>query len=156
LGEIREEFNMMFTEKMKTVLMSTDEKYKYIWRSAAGNLYLTTTNKDREIFASAYPFDAYSELFRGIKSGRRPLRFRPDVLDDVEKEYLKSVLAPFRNRVVGIKKLSIIDGNRIVVNVMDERTGEIDVLMFPSFSEHSNMYAGMKEEREYTLKELGI
>ena len=147
---------MMFTEKMKTVLMSTDEKYKYIWRSAAGNLYLTTTNKDREIFASAYPFDAYSELFWGIKSGRRPIRFRPDVLDDVEKEYLKSVLAPFRNRVVGIKKLSIIDGNRIVVNVMDERTGEIDVLMFPSFSEHSNMYAGMKEEREYTLKELGI
>jgi len=147
---------MMFTEKMKTVLMSTDEKYKYIWRSAAGNLYLTTTNKDREIFASAYPFDAYSELFRGIKSGRRPLRFRPDVLDDVEKEYLKSVLAPFRNRVVGIKKLSIIDGNRIVVHVTDERTGEFDVLMFPSFSEHSNMYAGMKEEREYTLKELGI
>lgn len=148
---------MMFTEKMKTVLMSTDEKYKYIWRSAAGNLYLTTTNKDREIFASAYPFDAYSELFRGIKSGRRPIRFRTDVLDDVEKEYLKSTLAPFRNRVVGIKKLSIIDGNRIVVRVTDERrTGEFDVLMFPSFSEHSNMYAGMKEEREYTLKELGI
>ena len=147
---------MMFTEKMKTVLMSTDEKYKFIWRSAAGNLYLTTTDKRQEIFASAYPFDAYSELFRGIESGRRPIRFRPDVLDDVEKEYLKSVLAPFRNRVVGIKKLSIIDGNRIVVNVMDERTGEIDVLMFPSFSEHSNMYAGMKEEREYTLKELGI
>lgn len=147
---------MMFTEKMKTVLMSTDEKYKFIWRSAAGNLYLTTTNKDREIFASAYPFDAYSELFRGIKSGRRPLRFRPDVLDDVEKEYLKSTLAPFRNRVVGIKKLSIIDGNRIVVHVTDERTGEFDVLMFPSFSEHSNMYAGMEADREYMPNELGI
>lgn len=92
------------TEKMKTVLMSTDEKYKYIWRSAAGNLYLTTTNKDREIFASAYPFDAYSELFKGIKSGRRPLRFRPDVLDDVEKEYLKSALAPFKNRITGMGK----------------------------------------------------
>lgn len=147
---------MMFTEKMKTVLMSTDEKYKYIWRSAAGNLYLTTTNKDREIFASAYPFDAYSELFRGIKSGRRPLKFRPDVLDEVEKEYLKGTLAPFRNRVIGIKKLSIIDGNRIIVHVVDERTGEIDTMIFPSFSEHSNMYAGMKEDREYTPNELGI
>lgn len=147
---------MMFTEKMKTVLMSTDEKYKYIWRSAAGNLYLTTTNKDREIFASAYPFDAYSELFWGIKSGRRPLRFRPDVLDDVEKEYLKSALAPFRNRITGIKKMSIIGWNRIIVYVAGERTGEIDALTFPRFSEHSNMYAGMEEEREYTPEELGI
>lgn len=147
---------MMFTEKMKTVLMSTDEKYKYIWRSAAGNLYLTTTNKDREIFASAYPFDAYSELFQGIKAGRRPLRFRPDVLDEVEKEYLKGALAPFRNRIVGIKKMSIIGWNRIIVHVADGRTGEIDALIFPWFSEHSNMYAGMEEEREYTPEELGI
>ena len=147
---------MIFTEKMKTVLMSTDEKYKYIWRSAAGNLYLTTTNKDREIFASAYPFDAYSELFKEIKSGRRPLRFRPDVLDEVEKEYLKGALAPFKNRITGIKKMSITNGNRIVVHVVDERTGEIDTLVFPWFSRHSNMYAGMEADREYTPNELGI
>ena len=144
------------TEKMKTVLMSTDEKYKFIWRSAAGNLYLTTTDNEREIYANAYPFDAYNKLFRGIKSGRRPIRFRLDVLDDVEKEYMKSALAPFKNRITGIKKVSIIGWNRIVVHVAGERTGEIDALIFPWFSEHSNMYAGMEEEREYTPEELGI
>lgn len=144
------------TEKMKTVLMSTDEKYKFIWRSAAGNLYLTTTDNEREIYANAYPFDAYNKLFRGIKSGRRPIRFRLDVLDDVEKEYMKSALAPFKNRITGIKKMSITNGNRIVVHVVDERTGEIDALVFPWFSRHSNMYAGMEADREYTPNELGI
>lgn len=144
------------TEKMKTVLMSTDEKYKFIWRSAAGNLYLTTTDNEREIYANAYPFDAYNKLFRGIKSGRRPIQFRLDVLDDVEKEYMKSALAPFKNRITGVKKMSITNGNRIVVHVVDERTGEIDALVFPWFSRHSNMYVGMKEDMEYTLKELGI
>lgn len=144
------------TEKMKTVLMSTDEKYKFIWRSAAGNLYLTTTNNEREIYANAYPFDAYSELFRGIRSGFRPIRFRSDVLDDVEKEYLKGVLTPFRDRVTGIEKMRTICGNRIVVYVVNENTGEIETSALPSFSSHSSMYVGMEEGREYTLKELGI
>lgn len=147
---------MTFTEEMKNVLMGTDDRYKYIWRSACGNLYVTTSNKDRDIFIHSYPFDAFNSLFREIEPGRRPIRFRPDVLDDVEKEYLKSVLAPFRNRVAGIKKMSIIGWNRIIVHVAGERTGEIDALIFPWFSEHSNMYAGMEEEREYTPEELGI
>ena len=147
---------MIFTEEMKRVLMSTDEKYRYIWRSACGNLYVTTSDEDRDIFMNSYPFDAYSSLFREIKPGRRPLKFRPDALDNVEKEYLKSALTPFKNRITGIKKMSITNGNRIVVHVVDERTGEIDALVFPWFSRHSNMYAGMKEDREYTLKELGI
>ena len=69
---------------------------------------------------------------------------------------MKSALAPFKNRITGIKKLSIIDGNRIIVHVVDERTGEIDTMIFPSFSEHSNMYAGMEADREYTPNELGI
>lgn len=145
-----------FTDKMMTVLMSTDEKYKFIWRSACGNLYVTQTDKGREIFFNAYPFDAYNSLFREIEPGCKPIRFRPDVLDEVEKEYLKGALAPFKNRITGIKKMSITNGNRIVVHVVDERTGEIDALVFPWFSRHSNMYAGMKEDREYTLKELGI
>lgn len=145
-----------FTDKMMTVLMSTDEKYKFIWRSACGNLYVTQTDKGRGIFFSAYPFDAYNSLFREIKPGCRPIRFRPDVLDDVEKEYLKGVLTPFRDRVTGIEKMITICGNRIVVYVVNENTGEIETSALPSFSSHSSMYVGMEEGREYTLKELGI
>lgn len=142
---------MILTGEMRRVLMSTDDRYKYIWRSSSGNLYVTTS-----IDGPLCRFDAFNSLFEEIEPGCKPIRFRPDVLDDVEKEYLKSALAPFKNRITGIKKMSITNGNRIVVHVMDERTGEIDALVFPWFSRHSNMYAGMKEEREYTLKELGI
>lgn len=147
---------MILTGEMRRVLMSTDDRYKYIWRSASGNLYVTTSNEDRDIFVNSYPFDAFNSLFEEIKPGCRPIRFRPDVLDDVEKEYLKGVLAPFRDRVTGIEKMRTICGNRIVVYVVNENTGEIETSALPSFSSHSSMYVGMEEGREYAPKELGI
>lgn len=75
-----------------------------------------------------------------------------EILDDVEKEYLNSVIRPFRNKVKCIKKL----------NNLKEELGYIEIeilndtsIIFPSF-ERNTMYEGMKAYKRYTLKELGL
>lgn len=70
------------------------------------------------------------------------------ILTDKEKEYLKNVINPFRDRVLHIKKN--VDDKReyIVISVKNEIA-----MIFPYFKKRT-MYKGMKTSREYTLEEL--
>lgn len=71
------------------------------------------------------------------------------ILDDVEKEYLKNVIKPFRDRIVYIKKEALFDQEYIFLYLGD------DTMSFPSF-ESGTMYKGMKSNKHYTLKELEL
>lgn len=74
------------------------------------------------------------------------------VLDSIEKEYLSDVIRPFRNNVKSIKK-SICSGQYFIeINMEDFH----DRVTLPYFSTNSEMYKGMKERVNYTLKELGL
>ena len=80
----------------------------------------------------------------------------PDILDEVEKEYLKVVIRPFRNRVNYIKKEKSPTNKHFIsikINSKFLDTGE-EYLMLP-FSQNE-MYLGMKDDKEYTLKELDL
>ena len=73
-----------------------------------------------------------------------------EILDDVEKEYLKNVIKPFRNRVNYIsKETTCICNHYILIDLVD------DYITLPIFS-NKTMYKGMKADKEYTLKELGL
>ena len=73
-----------------------------------------------------------------------------EILDDVEKEYLKNVIKPFRNRVNYIsKETTCTCGHYILINLVD------DYISLPIFKKET-MYKGMKADKEYTLKELGL
>lgn len=73
-----------------------------------------------------------------------------EILDDVEKEYLKNVIKPFRNRVNYISKETICTcGHYILINLVD------DYIPLPIFKKET-MYKGMEADKEYTLKELGL
>ena len=79
------------------------------------------------------------------------------ILDDVEKSYLRSVIKPFRGRVNYIYKTSCGEKAyfiRIVVRCTILPRG-LDSMYFPVFAKDT-MYKGMKLNKAYTLKELGL
>lgn len=85
-----------------------------------------------------------------------------DVLDEVEKKYLKSIIRPFKDRVEYIEKkinmnctgstfYYIIIATKSVVN-----DNIMEITALPYFNLESKMYEGMELNKEYTLKELGL
>lgn len=81
-----------------------------------------------------------------------------EILDKEEKEYLSVVIKPFRNRVESIQKKSYRESEYIKINIKVKIQGNsslIDDILLPYFKQ-GTMYKGMKVDKEYTLKELGL
>ena len=74
---------------------------------------------------------------------------KEEILDDIEKEYLSAVIKPFRDRVKCIKKYTNYEKEFIDIWVNDE------TIELPYFKKNT-MYKGMKQDKEYTLEELGL
>lgn len=72
-----------------------------------------------------------------------------EILDEVEKRYLRGVIRPFRDKVTYIEKANAYDCSfiRIVTNKED--------IVLPHFKADA-MYKGMKTNKAYTLEELGL
>ena len=77
------------------------------------------------------------------------------VLDDVEKEYLSTVIKPFRNSVKYFYKFTCANGDYEAIAAKIEAYGYCDGLSFPKFKKGS-MYTGMELVKEYSIEELGI
>lgn len=78
------------------------------------------------------------------------------ILDEVEKEYLKTVLAPWLNKYkIGITKYNNFNDTREWLEVDIYLNDDITGLSFPSFPKKT-MYVGMELDKEYTPKELGL
>lgn len=72
------------------------------------------------------------------------------ILDETEKRYLKSIIRPFKNRVISIcKRVNFVGFYYILIKLKE------DTIVLPDF-EKGTMYNGMEEEKIYTLKELGL
>lgn len=74
-----------------------------------------------------------------------------EILDEVEKRYLRGVIRPFRDRVKAISLITSGGKGYCYINIKlkDEN------IYLPNF-EINTMYKGMKPEKEYGLEELGI
>lgn len=87
---------------------------------------------------------------------------KPDILDEVEKQYLNDVIKSFKNRVVSISKKVINFSNKenkifyyIRIKVKSKTGGFYDEhINFPYFK--TEMYKGMENIKEYTLDDLGL
>ena len=76
---------------------------------------------------------------------------KKEILDQEEKEYLSTVIRPFKNRVSYISKNCNFDeGNYLAIGIKNDST-----ICLPGFKE-GTMYNGMKLHKKYTLKELGL
>ena len=80
------------------------------------------------------------------------------ILDEEEKEYLSNVIKPFRDRVIIIEKSRFDDSCFISITVKSKRESsgtKTECINLPFFKEDT-MYKGMENNKEYTLKELGL
>ena len=85
---------------------------------------------------------------------RTVYEYESEILDEVEKRYLRGVIRPFRDRVKIIRKFIYSGGNASIdISIDDSNTGWlIELLPFPK----NEMYKGMEDNKEYTIEELGL
>ena len=78
--------------------------------------------------------------------------YKPEILDETEKRYLRGVIRPFKDKVKYIKKYfsRTVGKEYLQVKLKEDRP-----MNLPYF-EVNAMYKGMKKEKEYTLEELGL
>ena len=74
-----------------------------------------------------------------------------EILDEVEKEYLSSVIKPFRDRVQYIKKINLPSSEeRLIISLTI-----LEYVCLPHFNK-GIMYKGMEQGKRYALEELGL
>lgn len=95
----------------------------------------------------------YVPIFQNIRFGdKEPVSLEaivhPQILDEVEKRYLKGVIRPFRNDVEKICKTA--GGNREWIAFYGKS------YFFLPYFDAGTMYKGMKLGHKYSLEELGL
>lgn len=167
-----------FTEDEKIIARNINKIYKWMARNKDGALlfYPTAPVKkedkkrwtnsscdvcradcllSRELFKSIKWEDTYPTMISDI--------YNQQILDDVEREYLKTVLKPFHDKVANVIKYGhiLIDDSKckkeyLLIQLYDRTLRFCDrTLEFPDF-DSGKMYSGMERNKEYTLDELGI
>lgn len=158
-----------FSEDEKAVARSIDKEYRWMARNINGCLgvYKNKPKKmahafDAQHFAEYLPLYAFGHMFKSIRwEDDEPTLIRdiydPQVLDDVEREYLKTVLKPFYEKVVYVAKYRVPsasgkDGcSKEQLSIAFYSGG----FVFPDF-DPGKMYSGMELGKSYKLDELGI
>lgn len=72
------------------------------------------------------------------------------ILDNVEKRYLENVIRPFKDKIKYLVKSKTPNGEYIGFDL-----NNYDNFGLPNFKKET-MYIGMRSEKKYTLKELGL
>ena len=73
-----------------------------------------------------------------------------EILDEVEKRYLRGVIRPFRDKVTYIRKFVYSTGDAKIDIVVENW-----YICLPTFPKNQ-MYKNMEDDKEYTLEELGL
>lgn len=142
----------MFTKTEETILNALPKKYKCIFRNREGDLRI---GEGLDGVNDCLPLPVFNHLFEDVETGARPIYFRKPILDDVEREYLKTVFKPFASRIKWVSKQQL-DGwgvTEYIYAIMTDPSG--DGLNLPAFKT-GTMYKGMTPNKTYTLEELGI
>lgn len=77
-----------------------------------------------------------------------------EILDEVEREYLSSVIKPFRNKVQYIEKKGT-TGTLLPKEYLIISLSTFERIDLPYFDK-GIMYKGMEQNKTYTLEELGL
>ena len=78
---------------------------------------------------------------------------KKEILNETEKKYLQNIIKPFRDRVNAIEEMA--DFNQYEKEYIRITIKRDSSIVLPYF-ESKTMYKGMKQGKDYTLKELGL
>lgn len=163
--------------EIQTAKRLRDAGYKWLARTIVGNVvafsykpyksegfWLCPSNSACINGKVAFTSGKITPIFQSIKWEDKEPTYIEDIikqqiLDDTEKRYLASVIKPFRDRAIFVKKtyrngFNNVAYEQIFIRVKSIATDIADI-PFPFFKK-GEMYKGMKLEREYTLEELGL
>lgn len=93
----------------------------------------------------------------------RPIKWKnvyehKEILDEQEKEYLSAVIKPFKKRVIRIEKVKTLYNDSEFINIVlysSVTHGNEESISLPYFKK-GKMYKGMKPDKAYSLKDLGL
>lgn len=154
-----------FTDDEMLVAKNISKEYKWIARDKSGLLCAFALKPHKDFILDIWDsvsqmcdMDAFDWMFKSIIwEDKEPTLikdiYNPQILDDVEREYLKTVLKPFHKKVKYVVKFGedIYNKDKECLFIA-LRGGHFD---FPRFVS-GKMYSGMKQNKRYTLDELGI
>lgn len=132
MNEVRKMLNIEFNKAFE---LNEDDSKRYV---------LDETGLYSEFGLNSKP-DILYMLLTGAVTIKR------EVLDDVEKEYLKAVTKPFRKRVMYIVKRST-QTNSEYISI---HLNTFDGIVLPNFDKNK-MYKGLIVDKRYSLKELNL
>lgn len=99
-----------------------------------------------------------------LKSGELPTTailewmlqpYKEQILGEAEREYLSSVIKPYKNKVTCITKVKDEYKENMRYIRITVRSVGTEYINLPWFKENT-MYKGMKDLKDYTLEELGL
>ena len=130
-------------------------KEKYDLRDISYDLEVDRGGYDFVIYYTS--MEIYREFFSGSVSTCSTFtkwleeEYKPNILEEKEKEYLAAVIKPFREKVKYIQKCFDL-GNEAYIYIYVKKCGS---MIFPTFRRET-MYKGMKVNKRYTLEDLGL
>ena len=130
-------------------------KEKYDLRDISYDLEVDRGGYDFVIYYTS--MEIYREFFSGSVSTCSTFtkwleeEYKPNILEEKEKEYLAAVIKPFREKVKYIQKCFDL-GNEAYIYIYVKKCGS---MIFPTFR-RGTMYKGMEVNKRYTLEELGL
>ena len=150
-----------FTDIERLILEKTEQCYERIARDKDGELDIYEEKPSRNEVEGLFDtevgkvdiFDrcVSDVLFKNVTWENSPIQYRNDeLLTSKEREYLKFVFRPFANYIAYVRKSDTGYSEFIEVGIYKNYS-----MLFPNFKK-GTMYKGMKPEKSYTLKELGI
>ena len=98
-----------------------------------------------------------SSILEDLLAGKWEITKLPkQILDNEEKAYLSSIIKPFRNRILYIRKISSIKSEfiEIALTRYDDKNYNSSFTL-PVFK-RGTMYKGMELYKDYTVEELGL
>ena len=73
------------------------------------------------------------------------------ILDNIEKNYLSNIIKPFKDRIDYIAKVNLSNRREYILIKMKN----YEMISLPFFKA-GTMYKGMENDKDYTLKDLGL
>lgn len=99
-------------------------------------------------------------LFESIRwEDDEPVRLRdivPQILTDEEREWLRTVVKPFRDRLKYAKAYNGLYYGRYIAFIIDSPEGRIEDMEYKSLPVQEDWFKGMEDSKKYAPEELGI
>ena len=73
------------------------------------------------------------------------------ILDNIEKNYLSNIIKPFRDKIDYIAKVNLANRREYILIKMKN----YEMISLPFFAA-GTMYKGMENDKDYTIKDLGL